>query len=297
MNDQSFKMSIFGGFSKKSVVDYISKIVDDYNLEADNLKKEYEKKLELKDEMIADLSKKLELCEEQVKSLSSDLDESRCDGGSENELNLKKIEEQEATIASLRDEIERLKKIKSDDLSDSGTDLEIRISKAKEAAKERVNQIIEQAREKISQEYKEKVEKADIEIKAMRSKTVKEASQVLNRAASVAQKIIMESKEKIKRFVEIAKHQAKEIVESANLIGRKIVTQSAESVFDERRRSVSERFNLNFDYFDSDVEAEDESKNKNIKIDDDLFGAVKKLNADALLAAESSVDVSESDVL
>lgn len=280
MDEQNFKSSFFGGFNKRSVVDYITKIVNGFNLEIENLKKDYEKQLEQKDKKIDVLCANLQESDEGFKKLKTEFDEFR--NSNRKSADVKQLEEKEALIVKMRAEIEELKKA-SNPAKNEAVALEERLKKAQNVVKDRVNEIVEQARAKIVEEYNQKMEASKLEVKVMKDDVVKEVSKILNDSASVAHKIINESKGKVMQFVNMAKQEAKDLVDSANLVGQKIIKQSAEAVFSSRKSNSVSKLNL-------DVEVNDvvDRAKKGFKIDDELFSAVKKLNADFLLG--DSVD-------
>lgn len=278
MEDQNFKFSVFGGFNKKSVVDYVTKIVNNFNLEIENLKKGYEKQIEQKNSEIADLSSSLQNSEGKFKKLNDELVELKNRKQSDDGI-LKQINEKDALILELREEIETLKKGSASIVNEKKI-LEDKVKKTRDAVKDRVNEIIEQARVKIAEEYRDKIEASKQEGKIIRSSAVKDASKILNNSASLAQKIVDDSKEKIKKFVELAKKEARSLVDSANLVGQKIIKKSAESVFNDRKNVVIDKLSLDDEISKiySEVVGSDFSK-----INDELLGAVKKLNADFLI--------------
>lgn len=275
LDEQNFKFSFFGGFNKKSVVDYVTKIVDSFNLDIENLKKDYENQLEQKNKKIEKLCVDLQKSDDELKKIKFEFEEFK--NSNQHNSDVKKVEEKEALIVKMRAEIADLKKA-SNNSKNEAVALEERLKKAQTVAKDRINEIVEQARAKIVAEYNQKMEASKREVKAMREEAVKEISKILNDSAGIVHKIVDETRSRIKQFVHMTKLEAIDLVDSANLVGQRIIKQSAETVFSERKNDVVSRMNL-------DVEVNNiiNSVEKSLKIDDELLGAVKKLSADFLL--------------
>ena len=67
--EQKFKTSVFGGFDKKNVVQYITNMMDEFNKKTDSLKKEYEDKIEQSNSIISDYESKYKVSVVQIENL------------------------------------------------------------------------------------------------------------------------------------------------------------------------------------------------------------------------------------
>lgn len=282
MDDSNFKVTMFGGFNKKSVVDYVTKLVNDFNLENEKLKENYSNKISQKDEQILKLTNDLKLRENEVKNLQVKLNE--FDNFNYDEI-VNKLKEKDALIFKLNNELEKLKssfktKVNGNQL------LENRVKKVKAVAKERVNEIIERARLKITDEYEKNIEQAKKEGQFIKDKAVKDAFKITDGSAVLVKKFMSNFKKNVLNYVDDVKSKAQEIVDFAIYIGQKIVQSKIDFVFGEKKNSVLSSVDLTSGLDD----LENEKKlnfgvglNGDLHVESDLFDAVEKLNTDLIL--------------
>lgn len=268
--EQKFRTSVFGGFDKKNVVQYITNMMEKFNGEIDSLRKEHKNQLKKKDDVISDYESKYKRSLIQIQNLKKKI--------SKNEENyqeivnekIKLLDSKENTICKMNKKINNMENEISD-LKSEDEKIENKIHQAELVAKSRVNKIVKHAKRKIEEEYREHVELADKESRSLRKKAREEASRILKNAADRAYRVTMESKEETQRLVEAAQSKADGIIAAANIVVEKMLKNSARAVIEGVEASNVGEVNVNFDV---DFLKE--------KIDGEVLSAIKRLGNEDL---------------
>ena len=286
--EQKFRTSVFGGFDKKNVVEYITNMVNKFNGEIDSLKKEYETQIKQKDSVIADYESRYKKSLVQIQNLKNKISRNEQDYQEVIDEKIKLLDAKQNTICEMNQQINNMESEISD-LKNEDEKIENKIKQAELVAKSRVNKIVNHAKRKIEQEYREHVELADKESRSLRKKAREEASRILKNAADRAYKVTMESKEETQRLVEAAQSKADGIVAAANMVVEKMLKNSARAVIEGVEAYDVGEVNVDFD---SDFLKE--------KIDDEVLNAIKRLDSedyknDNLYEAAGNLKVPLSD--
>lgn len=286
--EQKFRTSVFGGFDKKNVVEYITNMVNKFNGEIDSLKKEYETQIKQKDSVIADYESRHKKSLVQIQNLKNKISRNEQDYQEVIDEKIKLLDAKQNTICEMNQQINNMESEISD-LKNEDEKIENKIKQAELVAKSRVNKIVKHAKRKIEQEYREHVELADKESRSLRKKAREEASRILKNAADRAYKVTMESKEETQRLVEAAQSKADGIVAAANMVVEKMLKNSARAVIEGVEAYDVGEVNVDFD---SDFLKE--------KIDGEVLNAIKRLDSedyknDNLYEAAGNLKVPLSD--
>lgn len=264
--EQKFRTSVFGGFDKKNVVQYITKIMDEFNKKIDSLKKEYEDQIKQKNSIISDYESTYKVSIVQIENLKNKIASNEQNYQEIIEEKIKLIDEKENTICKMNNQINSLEneinKLKKEDEK-----IENKIKRAEVDAKNRVNKIINHAKRKIELECREHVEKADRESRSLRKKAREEASRILKNAADRAYRATMDSKEETKRLVEAAQSKADGIIAVAHIVVERMLKHSVREIIEGLEPRKLGDVYVNFD--------EDCLKEK---IDNEVFSAINKID-------------------
>lgn len=266
--EQKFRTSVFGGFDKKNVVQYITDMVEKFNCEIDSLKKEHENQIEQKDAEISDYESKYKRSLIQIQNLKNKIAKNEENYQEIIDDKIRLLDSKENTICKMNKKINNMEN-KINELKTEDEKIENKIKQAEMVAKDRVNKIVKHAKRKIEEEYREHVELADKESRSLRKKAREEASRVLKNAADRAYRITMDSKEETQRLVEAAQSKADGIIAAANIVVEKMLKNSARAVIEGVEEYNVGEVNVNFDV---DFLKE--------KIDNDVSDAVKKLDGE-----------------
>ncbi len=264
--EQKFRTSVFGGFDKKNVVQYITNMMEKFDDEIDSLKKEYEAQIKQKDDAISDYESKYKKLLIQIQNLKNKISKNEESYQEIIDEKTKLIDKKENTICKMNKKINNMES-EINELKSEDEKIENKIKQAEMVAKSRVNKIVKHAKRKIEEEYREHVELADKESRSLRKKAREEASRILKNAADRAYMVTMESKEETQRLVEAAQSKADGIIAAANIVVEKMLKNSARAVIEGAEAFDVGEVNVNFD--------EDLLKEK---IDSEVFNASKKLN-------------------
>ncbi len=265
--EQKFRTSVFGGFDKKNVVQYITNMMEKFDVEIDSLKKEHEDQIKQKDAIISDFESKYKTALIQIQNLKNKMAKNQESYQEIIDEKIKLLDKKENTICKMDKKINNME-IEISELKSEDKKIENKIQQAEMVAKSRVNKIVKHAKRKIEEEYREHVELADKESRSLRKKAREEASRVLKNAADRAYRVTMESKEETQRLVEAAQSKADGIIAAANIVVEKMLKNSARAVIEGVEAFNVGEVNVNFD--------EDLLKGK---IDSDVLNASKKLGS------------------
>lgn len=264
--EQKFRTSVFGGFDKKTVVQYIAGMMDEFNKKIDSLKKEYEDQINQKDSIISDYESRYKVSVVQIENLKNKIVSNEQNYQEIIEEKIKLIDEKENTICRMNSQINNMEneinKSKKEDEK-----IENKIKRAEVDAKNRVNKIINHAKRKIEVECREHVEKADRDSRFLRKKAREEASRILKNAADRAYRATMDSKEETKRLVEAAQSKADGIIAVAHVIVERMLKHSAREIIEGLEPRKLGDVYVNFD--------EDCLKEK---IDNEVLDAINKID-------------------
>ncbi len=270
-NEQRFTSSIFGGFKKKSVIEYINHIIIEHEKEIKKLK-------ETKDASNEELQKSLEeeraLCnryKDKILKLEHNVDEynENVDNVMKEKDQLLKLQEQHAfqLEEKIKDLEKELEKFKEEQVSQ-----ENKIKRAEYIAREKVNQIIKKGKTKITNEYNEKVQKWEEEKENLKQEALKEVARILNNAAVRVSSFNGKAQKEIEIILKEAEKKAQKIVCSARILADEILRKSAKIASDQ-----SSSFDLSQDRICSkfDVRVLNEDAKQDVK---DALEKLKNLN-------------------
>ena len=230
-DEQKFRTSIFGGFDKKNVVQYITKMMDEFDKKIDLLKKEYEDKIEKSNAVISDYEAKCKVFVVQIENLKNKVVRNEHNYQEVVEEKIKLIDAQQNVICRMNKQINNMKN-EIEKLREEDEKIEDKVQRAETDAKNRVNKIVSRAKKKIEKEYRENVERADNEGRFLRKSAREEASRILKNAADRAYQTTMEAKEETKRLVEAAQAKADGIVAVAHIVVEKMLKNGAREVIE-----------------------------------------------------------------
>lgn len=280
--EQKFRTSVFGGFHKKNVVQYITKMMDEFNEKIDLLKKEYEDQIKQRNSIISDCECRYKASVVQIENLKNKI---VCNEQNYQEIieeKIKLIDAKENTICKMNKQINNMANEISE-LKKEDEKIDDKIKRAETYAKNRVSKIINHAKRKIERECREHVELADRESRSLRKKAREEASRILKNAADRAYKVTMESKEETKRLVEAAQSKAYGIIAVAHIVVERMLKNSAREVIEglESRELSDVYVNFDVDFLKEKIDNEvlsatNKIDDQNYK-DDGMLESVKKL--------------------
>lgn len=280
--EQKFRTSVFGGFHKKNVVQYIAKMMDEFSEKIDLLKKGYEDQIKQKNSIISDYESRYKASVVQIENLKNKI---VCNEQNYQEIleeKIKLIDLKENTICKMDRQINNMAN-EINELKKEDEKIDDKIQRAELDAKNRVSKIINHAKRKIEREYREHVELADRESRSLRKKAREEASRILKNAADRAYKVTMESKEGTKRLVEVAQAKADGIIAVAHIVVERMLKNSAREVIEglELRELSDVDVNFDVDFLKEKIDAEvlnaaNKIYDKNQK-DDGMLESAKKL--------------------
>ena len=265
--EQKFRTSVFGGFDKKNVVQYIANMMEKFDDEIDSLKKEYEAQIKQKDDAISDYESKYKKLLIQIQNLKNKISKNEESYQEIIDEKTKLIDKKENTICKMNKKINNMES-EINELKSEDEKIENKIKQAEMVAKSRVNKIVKHAKRKIEEEYREHVELADKESRSLRKKAREEASRILKNAADRAYRVTTEAKEETQRLVEAAQSKADGIIAAADIVVEKMLKNSARAVIEGVEALNVGEVNVNFD--------EDLLKGK---IDREVLNASKKLGS------------------
>ena len=224
-DEKKFGVSIFGGFKKKSVIEYINNIIVEHE---DELKKIKEYNDIVNEQLKNSLDEERALCKEykeKVVKLEQNVDEynESVDSVMQQKDELLRLREQqslqlEEKIKQLEEELEKFKNIKLEE--------ENEIKRAEYIAQERVNKIIRKGKIRIANEYSEKEKQWEKERESLKQAALKEAVVILNNAAAKVSNFNAEFKKKLEGIVKDSEKKAKDIVTAAKVIADEILKKS-----------------------------------------------------------------------
>ncbi len=280
--EQKFRTSVFGGFHKKNVVQYIAKMMDEFSEKIDLLKKGYEDQIKQKNSIISDYESRYKASVVQIENLKNKI---VCNEQNYQEIledKIKLIDLKENTICKMDRQINNMAN-EINELKKEDEKIDDKIQRAEIDAKNRVSKIINHAKRKIERECREHVELADRESRSLRKKAREEASRILKNAADRAYKVTMESKEETKRLVEVAQAKADGIIAVAHMVVERMLKNSAREVIEglEPRELSDVDVNFDVDFLKEKIDAEvlnaaNKIYDKNQK-DDGMLESAKKL--------------------
>ncbi len=244
--EQKFRTSVFGGFDKKNVVQYITKMMDEFNEKIDLLKKEYEDQIKQRDSIISDYESRYKSSVIQIENLKNKI---VCNEQNYQEIledKIKLIDAKENTICKMNRQINNMAN-EINELKKEDEKIDDKIQRAEIDAKNRVSKIVNHAKRKIERECREHVELADRESRSLRKKAREEASRILKNAADRAYKVTMESKEETKRLVEAAQSKADGIIAVAHMVVERMLKNSAREVIEGLEPHELSDVDVNFD--------------------------------------------------
>lgn len=246
---QIMKNSVFGGFKKKDVLEYINNLVNEYEKKIEDLKKEKEDFGNKTDEILEKEKKNSKKYKEKADELEQSLKKY-------NEKVVKKVKEKEELLALQQQRIleleEKIKGLnyKIENLN-SSKEHEEKFKKAEKMVKERVNQIIEKSKQKIKEDYNEKVKMWNKEKEELKKNAFKQSEKILNNAAARIFEFNSEVNVEVKKISQIAKEQASKIIDSAKIIADNMLKKSAEIALSQTENknfdnvNLVEKFNIN----------------------------------------------------
>ena len=286
MEEFMFKTVFFGGFNKQNVIKYVSEVVSKFEEEISNLKKDYEKKLAEKDGEILAKQTKCDMFSVELQNLKVELNKNKEQFNLIIENKDSSLRLKDETIAKLEEKVKSLE-AQVDEFKSENSNIEMKVKRTEDAAKERISKTIEQARVKIKKEYKTHLENMDLGRKVLINKAIGEASNIVNSAADRAKKITNEAKEEVEEFVKSAKNESSEILNFTNSMVDKILKESIENMFKERVFSGLEKRDIviNFD-----------CKTLENEIEKDVLAASKTLEECGLKCGNFGVDSNENRV-
>ena len=261
---------------------YITKMMDEFNEKIDLLKKEYEDQIKQRNSIISDCECRYKASVVQIENLKNKI---VCNEQNYQEIieeKIKLIDAKENTICKMNKQINNMANEISE-LKKEDEKIDDKIKRAETYAKNRVSKIINHAKRKIERECREHVELADRESRSLRKKAREEASRILKNAADRAYKVTMESKEETKRLVEAAQSKAYGIIAVAHIVVERMLKNSAREVIEglESRELSDVYVNFDVDFLKEKIDNEvlsatNKIDDQNYK-DDGMLESVKKL--------------------
>lgn len=267
-DEKKFGSSFFGGFKKKSVINYINNIIVEHEKE---LKKLKESSDAANEQLKESLEQERALCKkykEKVIKLEENVDEYNENVSSvmQQKDELLKLREQhslklEEKIKELEEELTKFKELKIEE--------ENKIKKAEFIAKERVNQIIRQGKVKITNEYNERAKKWRQEEESLKQDALREVEIILNNAAARVSTFNIEVKKEVDGIVKDAEEKAKDIVCAARIIADEILKKSANIAFEQTSNFACDKnvIKSKFDVSFLNEKAKEEVKNAMKKLE------------------------------
>ncbi len=224
VDSEQFKTSVFGGFDKQDVIDYIAELMQESETQRAELQQDFENRLQKNEQIIKNYEMRLKQAVVQRQSLREQVREHEenyqrvlMDKNAALDQNAVTIREQQCQIQNLKGQLEHVNDFKEE--------RDRIVQNAQKAAKDKTDQLIQKARQQVEDEYQTRMDEAEEEIRRLHKKAREDASRILQNAAERSRELTSQAQKEADRILESAHRRQEEMIARAEQTAKRSLTQ------------------------------------------------------------------------